>query len=183
MSATSVIPDDADLPGSGWLAIDEGLSSAGGDGPGAMLDCVGPDFPDDAVLGSATSPHFLRPPAALVHGVGVEFADEHAAARAEIILAERAYAECLGRSVAADLVAGADAGTIDAELLGVEVTETAVGHRAQFTGGSQRGVRPVILDVVCVRVGASVGVLWCGDTPEPFPADDCEHLVGRLRGR
>ncbi|MDZ7676275.1 MAG: hypothetical protein U5K30_14555 [Acidimicrobiales bacterium] len=183
MSASSVIPADADLPGSGWLAIDDGLSSPGGDGPGTVLDCVGPEFPDDAVVASATSPHFLRPPAALVHGVGVEFADEDAAARAEQILAARPYAECLGRAVAADLVDGADAGTVDAELLGVEVTETAVGHRAQFTGGSERGVRPVILDVVCVRVGASVGVLWCGDTPQPFPPDDRGHLVARLHTR
>lgn len=181
MSATSVIPADADLPGTGWLAIDEGLSMPGGDGPGAMVDCVGPDFPDHAVVASATSPHFLRPPAALVHGVGVEFADQDSAARAEVILGARPYAECLGRSVAADLVAGADAGTVDAELLGVEVTGTETGHRARFTGGSDHGVRPVILDVVCLRVGSSVGVLWCGDTPDPFPSEDRQHLLDRLR--
>lgn len=175
VGAAEIVPVDADLPGSGWLAIDDGFAGdAGDEGPGALLDCVGPEFPDEAVVDTAVSPHFVHPPGRLVHGLGVEFDSDEAAGRAETILSARAFAECLARAVAADL---------GASLLAADVVTTRLGHRVRFTGGDEHGVLPVNLDVTPVRRGRDVGVLWCGDTPDPFPDADLDHLVGRLLGR
>jgi hypothetical protein len=179
VSASVVLPIDADLPGVGWAAIDEGFATWSGEGPGALFDCVGPEFPDDAVIEAASSPHFVRPPGALVHGLGVAFAAEVAASAAESILASADFAACLGRSVAADL----DAGATGAELLDVRVAATPLGHRATFTGGDEAGVRTVHLDIVVIRIGLAVGVLWCGDTAAPFPEDEARHLLDRVRRR
>ncbi len=177
--AADVVPVDADLPGSGWLAIDEGFGGDGGDGPGAVFDCVGPDFPDAAVVDSASSPHFVRSPATLVHGTGVRFDTEDHAVTAHLILSGSSFAECLGKSVSADL----DAGRTDAEVLGVDLVETAYGYRVRFTGGDERGVRPVNLDVASLRIENAVGVLWCGDTPGSFGDDGLAHLLGCIRAR
>lgn len=179
MPATAVLPEDADLPGRGWMAIDDGFSGAGSDGPGALIDCVGPAFPEDAIVDTAASPHFVRPPGALIHALGVSFDSDAAADDAAAILSSEDFAACLGRSVAADLAGGAT----DAEFLGVDVVPTIAGHRAHFAGGDDGGVRSVHLDIVCIRVGRSVGVLWCGDTGTPFPADDLEHVVRRIGAR
>lgn len=178
--AADVLPRDADLPGGGWLAIDEGFAGGrGGDGPGALFDCVGSRFPEDAVVASAASPHFLRPPASLVHGLSAEFETEQDAGVAHEILRSSAFAECLGRSIAADV----QSDVTDAELLAVDLAETAHGHRVRFTGGDRRGVRPVNLAVVTLRIRTVVGVLWCGDTPADFPVDDLDHLIARIRAR
>lgn len=180
--ATDVLPTDADLPGTGWMAIDEGFGSAGdgADSPGALFDCVGPGFPDgDEVIETAGTPHYVRPPGSLLHGFGVLVASDDAAERAERILSAPAFAECLGRSVAADLAAG-DA---TAELLAVDHEATGLGHRVRFTGGTVAGVRPVELDVICLRRGRAVGLLWFADTPEPFPTDAVEAVVERIRAR
>ncbi len=179
VTAADMVPGDGDLPGGRWFAIDEGFSAEDGEGPGAMFDCVGPDFPEEAVIESAASPHFVRPPSALVHGIGVRFASTADALAAEQILAGPEFAGCLGRSVAADIEHGAT----DAELLGVDVEATPHGHRVRFTGGDAGGVRPVNLDIACVRIADAVGVLWCGDSPGRFPEDDVEHLMVRIRGR
>lgn len=179
VSAADMVPRDGDLPAGRWLAIDEGFSSDDGGGAGEMFDCVGPDFPEEAVVESASSPHFVRPPSALVHGIGVRFASTAAAVTAERILSGPDFAGCLGRSVAADI----EQGTTDAELLGVDVDTTPYGHRVRFTGGDAGGVRPVNLELACVRVGDAVGVLWCGDSPDGFPPDDVAYLVDRIRAR
>ncbi len=180
IDAATAVPADADLPGGGWLAIDEGFAAGAGEGgPGELFDCVGPDFPEDAVVGTAASPHFVRPPRALVHGLGVEFDDDAAARLAADILAGEAFAACLGRSVAADLAAR----PVDTELIGIEVEATGAGHRVRFTGADERGVRPVNLDVVAVHVGRVVGLLWFGDTPEPFSATDLAHVIRSVRSR
>jgi hypothetical protein len=180
-SATRIVPADADLPGDGWLAIDEGF---GGEEPtgtvAELFDCVGPGFPEADVVDTAASPHFVHLPRRLIHGIGVAFADDGAAARAETILRSAPFAECLGRSVAADL----DTQPVDTELLAIDVLATDAGHhRVSFTGGDEHGVRPVHLDIAVVRVGTMVGLLWCGDTPEPFPAGDLGHVVDRIRTR
>lgn len=174
-----MLPVDADLPGSGWLAIDEGFATDAGGGPGALMDCVGPDFPDDDVVEAAASPHFVHPPGRLVHGLGASFGSSASAREAERILASSEFASCLGRSVAADLTAG----VADAELLDVQVEATALGHRARFTGGDEEGVRSVHLDIVAIRIGLAAGVLWCGDTGSPFPDVAVEHLLASIRRR
>lgn len=178
--AADVLPRESDLPGTGWMAIDEGFGSApGAGGPGELIDCVGDDFPgDDEIVETAATPHYVRPPGRLLHGFGVLAADLGAAQRAERILAGRTFAECLGRSVAADL----DASDSAAELLAVDVEDTARGHRVRFTGGTEDGVRPVQLDVVCVRDGRAVGLLWFADTPDPFPAADIAAVVEAILG-
>ena len=179
--ATCIVPGDADLPGDGWLAIDEGFGGEAGSGAVAELfDCVGPEFPEDDVVDTAASPHFVHLPRRLIHGIGVAFAGDGAAAQAETILRSTPFAECLGRSVAADL----DTQPVDTELLAIDVVTTDAGHhRVSFTGGDEHGVRPVHLDIAVVRVGTMVGLLWCGDTPEPFPAEDLTHVVERIRTR
>ena len=50
--AAAVLPRESDLPGTGWLAIDEGVGSDAppGSTPGELLDCVGPDFPEDEAV-------------------------------------------------------------------------------------------------------------------------------------
>lgn len=180
LTAVDVIPSVADLPGEGWVTIGDDLGGASaGDGTAELFDCVGPDFPDHAVVGTAASPHFVRVPRTLVHGLGVSFGDAAAAMDAEAILVRPEFAECLGRSVAADL----DSRPIRAELLAVDVTATPAGHRVRFTGGDEHGVRPVHLDIVVVRVDAVVGLLWFGDTPEPFGPEDRDHVVGRVVAR
>lgn len=177
MTALDIIPTDDDLPGTGWVTIGDDLGGAAIEGGAAELfDCVGPDFPDDEVVSTAASAHFVRLPRALVHGLGVSFRDPDAAMDAATILERPEFAECLGRSVAADL----DARPIEAELLAIDVTATPSGHRVRFTGGDEHGVRPVHLDIVVVRVAAVVGLLWFGDTPEPFGAEDRDHVVGRV---
>lgn len=183
MGAHDLVPHDDDLPGTGWLAIDEGFEAPGGGGPGEMIDCVGPEFPDAAVVVSVSSPHFVRPPGRLVHGIAVEFDGPDAAQTAAGILSSARFAECLGGSVAADIHAGTESGALDTELLAVDVAATDTGHRVSFAGGGERGVLPVHLDIAIVHEAAAVGVLWCGDTPEPFPLRDLAHLVGRLRRR
>lgn len=180
--ADDVLPQESDLPGTGWLAIDDGFGSDAPEGgtPGELIDCVGPDFPrDDEVVETAATPHYLRPPGRLVHGFGVCATTLEAAGRAEAVLSGRDFAECLGRSVAADL----DASESEAELLAVDVELTDRGHRVRFTGGTGAGVRPVQLDVVCLRDGRAVGLLWFADTPDPFPAGDIDEVVDRILSR
>ncbi len=179
--AADVLPTDADLPGRGWLAIDEGFEDAAGRaGIAETRDCVGPDFPSGAdVLDTAGSPHYLHPPGRLVHGFALLAASDDAATRAEQVLTGRAFAECLGRSVAADLTAS----DTDAELLGVDVESTERGQRVRFTGGTEAGVRPVQLDVVCLRLGRAVGLLWFADTPGPFDPGDADEVLARIRSR
>ena len=178
--AHDIVPVDGDLPGTGWAAIDEGFESGSGDVQAAELfDCVGADFPEDDVVGTAASPHFVHPPGRLLHGVGVAFGSVDAATRAATILCATAFAECLGRSVAADLASQ----PIDAELLAVDVHRTESGHRVSFTAGDEHGVRPVHLDIAVLRAGALVGLLWCGDTPAPFPTSDLEHVLDRINAR
>ena len=178
--AHDIVPVDGDLPGEGWMAIDEGFESRSGDVEATeVFDCVGAGFPEDEVVGTAASPHFVHPPGRLLHGVGVAFGSVDAAARAATILCATAFAECLGRSVAADLAAQ----PIDSELLAVDVHRTDSGHRVSFTGGDEHGVRPVHLDIAVIRAGALVGLLWCGDTPAPFPAADLDHVLDRIGSR
>lgn len=181
-SARDVLPRESDLPGTGWIAIDEGFGSDAPEGttPGELIDCVGPDFPsDDEVVETAATPHYVHPPVRLVHGFGVLTATLDAARRAESVLSGRDFAECLGRSVAADL----DASDSDAELLAVDVEQTERGHRVRFTGGTGEGVRPVQLDVVCLRSERAVGLLWFADTPDPFPSVDVEVVLAGISGR
>ncbi len=179
--AAAVLPRESDLPGTGWLAIDEGVGSDAppGSTPGELLDCVGPDFPEDEVIGTAGTPHFLRPPGRLVHGFAVTTRTVEAAEQAERILSSRPFAECLGRSVAADF----DASDSEAELLAVDLEPIERGHRVRFTGGTGDGVRPVQLDVVCIRKDTAVGLLWFADTPDPFPADELDGVVARILAR
>ncbi len=181
LRAADVLPTDADLPGTGWLAIDEGFEAvAGGTGIAEAHDCVGPDFPSgDEVLDTAGSPHYLRPPGRLVHSFALLAATDDAADRAELVLTGRAFAECLGRSVAADLTASDAA----AELLAVDVEPTDRGQRVRFTGGTEAGVRPVQLDVVCLRVDRAVALLWFADTPGPFDPADAGVILDRIRER
>ena len=181
--ALDVLPREEDLPGAGWLAIDEGFGSNRDDpdlGPGELIDCVGEEFPDDdEILESAATPHYLRPPGRLLHGFAVLCASDDAARRAVEVLDSWRFAECLGRSVAADL---ADPG-FEAELLQVDVGVTEQGHRVRFTGGTIEGVRVVHLDVVCIRDDDAVGLLWFADTPEPFPTEDVDSVVERIYAR
>lgn len=176
VTALDVVPTEADLPGEGWVTI--GDEPSGGTVAGAtdLLDCVGPDFPEDEVVDTATSAHFVRLPRTLVHGIGVSFTDASVAMDAEAILVRPEFAECLGRSVGADL----DAQPVEAELLAIDVLATTAGHQVRFTGGDEHGVRPVHLDIVVVRVESAVGLLWFGDTPDPFEPEDRDHVVGRV---
>ena len=178
--AHDIVPVDGDLPGEGWVAIDDGFDGASGEVQAdEVFDCVGAEFPEDDVVGTAASPHFVHPPGRLLHGVGVAFGSAEAAARATTILRATDFAECLSRSVAADLAAQ----PIDAELLAVDVHRTGSGHRVSFTGGDQHGVRPVHLDIAVLHAGTLVGLLWCGDTPAPFPTSDLDHVLERIRSR
>lgn len=182
LRADDVLPAESDLPGAGWIAIDEGFGSDArtGSTPGELIDCVGPDFPaDDEVVHTAATPHYVHPPGRLVHGFGVLTTTADAADRAEAVLSGRAFAECLGGSVAADL----DASDSEAEVLAVDIEQTDRGHRVRFTGGTGDGVRPVQLDVVCLRRERAVGLLWFADTPDPFPADDLAGVVARISER
>ncbi len=158
---------------------DERVDTEVDDGVAELFDCVGPDFPEADVASTSSSPHFVRLPRSLVHGVGVEFVDEPAAERAEGALTCDAFAECLGRSVAADL----EAQQLDAELLAVDVTSTTAGRRVRFTSGDEAGVRPVHLDIVVLRRRRVVSVLWFGDTPEPFASDVRTDVVERVLAR
>lgn len=179
-TATDVVPVDADLPGDGWLAVDEGFGGDGTSGAVAELfDCVGPTFPDVDVVATAASAHFVHLPRRLLHGIGVAFATSESADIAEEIFHDRDFAECLGASVAADL----DTQPVDAELLGIDVSATTSGHRVSFTGGDALGVRPVHLDIVVVRLGDAIGLLWFGDTPEPFGETERSHVIERIRSR
>lgn len=179
--ARAVLPVADDLPGSGWMAIDEAVVAAhgGSDEVAELFDCVGPSFPADDVIATAASPHFVHAPRRLLHGFGVAFAHVGAADQAMSILGERAFAECLGRSVAADF----ERYEAEAELLAVDTVSTDAGMRVSFTGGDAAGVRPVHLDVALVQVGAAVGVLWCGDTPEPFDLDALESVRSSIIAR
>jgi len=181
--AADVLPREPDLPGAGWLAVDEGFG-AGPDepgwSPGEVLDCVGPEFPaDDEIVETAATPHYVRPPGRLIHGFAVLCATDDAAERAVTSLDSWRFAECLGRSVAADL---ADPSFV-AELLQVDVDATEQGHRVRFTGGTSEGLRVVHLDVVCIRDERAVGLLWFADTPDPFPVGDVDAVVERIYAR
>lgn len=174
------VPVLGDLPGSGWTAIDEGFASEPGEGgPGEFFDCVGPAFPEDAVLATAVSPHFVRAPRSLVHGIGLEMASPDDARVAAGIVAGSPFATCLGRSVAADL----SARPVDTELLAVDVEATGAGYRVRFTGGDEHGIRPVYLDIVSLRIGPLIGLLWLGDTPEPFAPADLAHITESVERR
>lgn len=178
-SAEQLVPVRQDLPGEGWLALDEPL-----DGPATtdaeLLDCVGPDFPrGDEVLDSASSPHFVRPPRQLVHGLAVVFSSDPVAARAAKTLRGAAFARCLAAAVASDLGQTPDA----AELLAVDVVPVDGGNRATFTGASAQGVRSVHLDVVVVGSGPALALLWFGDTPHPFPGPSRDHVIAAVAAR
>ena len=93
--AADAVPTDADLPGPGWMAVDEGFAASHeGGSPADLLDCTGPDFPEHAVVASAISPHFLRSPRSLVHGIGIEFLTAEDAQLAALILSARPFAGC-----------------------------------------------------------------------------------------
>jgi hypothetical protein len=174
-----LVPLPGDLPGSGWVPLDEPVSG-GTAGEAELIDCVGPSFPPaGAVVDSAASPHFLRPPHQLVHGLAVVFDDPATAAAAASVLAGADFARCLGRSVAADLVAVA----APAELLAVDLVDTGPGHRVTFTGASPAGVRPVHLDLVTLHAGTAVALLWFGDTPAPFPREVRHAVTAAVEGR
>jgi hypothetical protein len=181
--AVDVLPGERDLPGAGWLAIDEGFGPTRADpdlSPGELIDCVGDGFPDDdEIVESAATPHYVRQPGRLLHGFSVLCASDVAADRAVAVLDSWRFADCLGRSVAADL---ADP-SFEAELLEVDVDATEHGHRVRFTGGTIEGVRVVHLDVVCIRDERAVGVLWFADTPDPFPTEDIDAVVERIYAR
>lgn len=180
---STVLPAEDDLPGAGWLAIDDGFGRDpdGPSGAGELIDCVGPDFPaGEEVVTTGGTPHWVRPPGRLLHAMGVVTSGADAADRAERILAGADFAACLGRSVATDLADDPDS---EAELLAVDTEPTARGHRVRFTGGTSAGVRPVQLDVVCVRHDAAVGLLWFADTPGPFPADDVDAVLAAIARR
>jgi len=181
--AVDVLPGERDLPGAGWVAIDEGFGSSDDDpywSPGELLDCVGDDFPsDDEIVETAATPHYLRPPGRLLHGFAVLCATDAAAERAVQVLDSWRFAECLGRSVAADLADPSFA----AELLQVDVDVTEQGHRVRFTGGTADGLRVVHLEVVCIRDDRAVGLLWFADTPDPFPMGDVDAVVERIYAR
>lgn len=181
--ANDVLPREEDLPGPGWLAIDEGFGSNRDDpesSPGGLIDCVGEEFPnDDEILESAATPHYVRPPGRLLHGFAVLCASDRAAEQAVSVLDSWRFADCLGRSVAADLADPA----VEAELLEVDVEATDQGHRVRFTGGTIEGVRVVHLDVVCIRDDRAVGLLWFADTPAPFPTDEVVAVVERIHAR
>lgn len=178
--ATRVLPTLTDLPGGGWMPLDEELIvSEGSEEVAELFDCVGPAWPDDQVVATAASPHFVQPPRRLLHGFGVAFAQVGAADQAVAILGQQSFAECLGRSVAADF----EAQDWSAELLAVDVTPTDAGMRVSFTGGDAAGLRPVHLDVSVLQLGTAVGVLWCGDTPEPFDARALEQVRSAILAR
>ncbi len=182
VTATDVLPAESDLPGTGWVAIDEGFGAAAGAGGDVaeLLDCVGPGFPaGDEVVDTAATPHWVRAPGRLIHGVALTAASADAADRAADVLRSPAFAECLGRSVAADL----DRAEVAAEMLTVDTTLTRHGNRVRFTAASPDGVRPVELDVVCVRAGLAVGLVWFADTPHPFDEDDVDAVLRRIRRR
>jgi hypothetical protein len=173
------VPRPGDLPGGGWVAVDE-PSSGPAAGEAELIDCVGPDFPGvDDTVASAASPHFVRPPHQLVHGLAVMVRTPALAERAATILRHSDFARCLGRSVAADLVA--DPGP--AELLDVDVRAVAAGSRVTFTGASSHGVRPIHLDIAVLSRGPAVSVLWFADTPEPFPPTERRHVIERVQQR
>lgn len=176
-----LVPIDADLPGTGWMAVDEGFASAVGSGDeiGELFDCVGPDFPEADVVSSAASPHFIRAPRQLLHGFGVCFGSDASVGQALAIVTATPFVACLGRSVAADFQTGATA----AELLAIDIAETELGHRVQFTGGDADGVRPVHLDLVGFAVGRRLAMVWAGNTPDPFPSDDLALVIERIRRR
>lgn len=177
----AVLPVIDDLPGQGWLSLDDEFVAVhgGAEEVGELFDCVGPAFPADEIVTTAASPHFVRPPRQLLHGFGVEFSNVGAADQAMSILGERAFVECLGRSVSADF----ERYESDAELLGMDVVSTRSGMRVSFAGGDADGVRPVHLDVVLIQSAAAVGVLWCGDTPEPFDPQSLEAVRSAIATR
>jgi len=181
--ALDVLPREADLPGAGWLAIDEGFGSSLGDEtlhPGELIDCVGDGFPGDhEIVETAATPHYLRPPGRLLHGFAVLCRTDDAAERAVRVLDGHRFADCLGRSVAFDLADPA----VESELLEVDVDATEQGHRVRFTGGTAEGLRVVHLDVVCIREDRAVGLLWFADTPDPFPPADVDAVVERIYAR
>lgn len=180
--APVLIPELDDLPaGARWLSMDDGVAAdgVGGGEIAELFDCVGPAFPEDRVVATSASPHFVAEPQMLIHGFAIRFADVGAADQACSILGEARFAECLATAIAADF----DRGPIDAQLLGADVTSTVCGHRVSFTGGDARGLRPVHLDIGLVQVGDSLGVLWCGNTPEPFPPEAVRGVLDRIAAR
>ena len=162
-----LVPLPGDLPGGGWVALDEPISGGAG-GEGEFIDCVGPDFPGpDETTDTAASPHFVRAPHQLVHGIAVLFTTSGAAGRAAAVLRGPSFAECLGRSVATDLLASPAA----AEVLTIDVTPVPGLQRVTFSTGSLAGVRPIHLDIAVLVRGRALSLLWFADTPHPFSAD------------
>lgn len=178
-ASVDVIPQLSDLPGGGWAAIDEPLVG-GGTTDAELIDCVGPEFPSpDEVRDTASSSHFVRSPHQLVQGIGVLFATDEAGGRAARVLGEPSFARCLGRSVAADLLASPAA----AELLAIDVNPGAGLQRVTFNTASASGVRPIHLDIVVVASGPAMSLLWFADTPHPFPPAERRHVVARIASR
>lgn len=176
---TVFVPAPGDLPGVGWLAIDE-LTTGGGGGEAELIDCVGPDFPAPAeTVDSASSPHFVRRNGQLVHGISVVFTSRDAAQRAAAVLRRAAFAECLGQAVVADLLAAPD----DVEPLAVDARLEDWGQQLTFTGASAAGVVPIHLDLVVLEGSAAVVLVLLADTPAPFPPDQRTHLLDHLTAR
>lgn len=166
---------------------DELYARPDAEGAAELFDCVGSDFPNAAIVATAASPHFVRPPRQIVHGLGVSFTDTTAAHDAEQILSAEPFAECLGRAIAADF----ESQDLATEMLAVDVAGSGDGlnlghghtHRVTFTGGDQHGVQPVHLDIVILHVRATVAVLWFGDTPNPFDEADARSILDAINSR
>lgn len=170
---TLLVPGEGDLPGSGWLALDE-LVRGGTQGEAELIDCVGPEFPTaDETLDSASSPHFVRAGGQLIHGISVVFTTADATDRAAAVLRRPAFGRCLGESVIADLIASPD----DVEPLAADALPMNWGQRLSFTGASAAGVLPIHLDLVVLDVADAVSLLFFADTPDPFPDEERIHVM------
>jgi hypothetical protein len=140
------------------------------------------------VTASAESPRFTRADA-LAWSVAWVLRSEDDARRAFALLASSAFADCFAAAVAADV--DPTAGT--ATLLGHAATpavalqpagavEGAV-HRVRLIAGTPTGALVVHLDVVPLRGGTTVTVVFLGDSPDPWPAAAVDAVAGAVRSR
>lgn len=190
-AAAQLLPTLDDFDG-GWRAL---AAPAAGDGPAASVDPTLERFlagrlAEHDVAALADSPLFLRSPARLAYASAAVLSCDRAGVATFELVASEDFARAFAEGVAAGAVVAPDA----AELLGstsrplgvshaVVAGVESAAHRTTFAGATAELVVPVHVDLVVLRCGPRVLMVWMADAPDPFPQAERDHLVTRLARR
>lgn len=167
----------------GWRRRPGGEPAAPG-GDHALGRLLASHFPEEHVAGAADSAAFVRPPA-LAFSTAVVLGDDAAGDRAFGVVASPGLASSFADAIADDVAVDG------ATFLGAATSPLALGpgpgeaaaHRTAFAGATGDALVPAYVDLVALRARRRLVVLFLANAPGPFPTDELDHVVARVRAR